>query len=269
MQGFTLGRKVDFSYKTNLAVSLLTLLIIIPAALIQGSFIGGLLTGAGFFLTWALTREMDPLHDFSAFLAGAFFLLGLIFFAGLDLALLFWLLLSLRFISGICGKKPTFLDLIVIFGFSSFLAIVNEQSFYWLLLTLVLGLAYWRYQGDRRLGFSALISSGLFLLGLFFWPLSPGFIFSFSFFQGALILLAVLLPIIFLTQVDKKEQGFRDDEGKTLKPRDINLARGFFAAVFVLLLTGESMVQGTYFLLFSVLAGALVFRLGKRLKMNI
>ncbi len=268
MQGFTLGRKVDFSYKTNLAVSILTLLIIIPGALIQGSFIGGLLIGAGFFLTWALTREIDPLHDFSAFFAGAFFLIGIIFFEGLDLALLFWVLLSLRFISGICGKKPTFLDLIVIFGFSSFLAISNEQSIYWLFLGLALGLAYWRYKGDPRLGLAALFSSGLFFLGLFFWPLSPGFIFSFNFFQGGLFFVAVLLPITVLIQVDKKEQGFRDDGGKTLNPQDINLARVFFAAVFFLLLTGETIGQGTFFLLFSVLAGALVFRLGKRLKMN-
>ena len=71
---------IDFNYKTNQLVVLLTLAASAVGWLVTGAFLSGLSIGVGVFLTWALAREIDPKHDYSALLAAGFSLINLFYY---------------------------------------------------------------------------------------------------------------------------------------------------------------------------------------------
>ncbi len=167
MTGFTLGRRIDPGYRTNLWVIIASAAVVIAGRVIFGSLSGGAGLGAGFFLCWALARELDPLHDYSAFVSGGIFLLFFPFYDGIDIGVLFWLLLILRMVSGICGKIPSFIDISSLSGLTVYLAFSGRTSLYMLLLAVAFVMAY----GDTRRRGSLplpLFSRHLFSLSCFF-----------------------------------------------------------------------------------------------------
>jgi len=127
---FTLVRKVDINYTTNRLILILSLIVGIIGYFITGALSSGLSLAGGTFLTWALAREVDPKHEYSAFLSAALSLANLFYFESMNLLAIFWILLLLRMVSEICGKKLTSLDFLIVFGFSVYLSISNENSIY-------------------------------------------------------------------------------------------------------------------------------------------
>ena len=106
-----IGRPIDFSYPTNRAI------VALSAAAAASGFLFRLFTGyvwhqsllwgagAGLtlFLTWALTRELDPDNNLSAFVAAVLAWVG-VFMWGLPLFLaLFWLLVMVRMLNRSTG----------------------------------------------------------------------------------------------------------------------------------------------------------------------
>ncbi len=127
---FTLGRKIDMNYKTNKWITIISILVASIGGIITKDFSSGLSIGMGTFLTWALAREVDPKHDLSAFICIAFSSINLFFFKEIKLLEVFYILLTLRLISGITGKKVTVIDILSIFGLALFLSISMKNSIY-------------------------------------------------------------------------------------------------------------------------------------------
>ena len=88
-----------------------------------GTVLSGVYVGFGFFLTWALVRELDPNHEYSALLAAAFSLLNLLYYENVQLLVVVWVLLLMRIINGITGKELTTFDIFSVLGLTTYLII--------------------------------------------------------------------------------------------------------------------------------------------------
>lgn len=135
---FTLGRKIDLRYKSNLIIVLASLLVATAGWLISEDFLLGLSLGGGFFLTWAFARELDPAHDYSAYLAAVLSLSMLFDFESIGFLNALWLLLHMRALNGITGKGLTLFDVLTLLGLTVFLSLNYENSIYLLLFVLAM-----------------------------------------------------------------------------------------------------------------------------------
>ncbi|MCC5894156.1 MAG: hypothetical protein JJU16_01710 [Alkalibacterium sp.] len=127
---FTLGRKIDPGYKTNQIIILMTFFTAGAGWMYTGDFLSGLSIGLGVFLTWALSREVDPRHEYSAFAAAALSLLNLFYYDSFQFLEIAWLLLLLRMTTSITGKKLTILDAVLVLSLTTFLSFSEENSVY-------------------------------------------------------------------------------------------------------------------------------------------
>lgn len=123
-----IGRNLNVRYVPHLMVLIFTLLagvIGIVAALAidttPGTAVGtdlgtalmqGIWSMLGFFITWMFAREIDPDHEYSAFLAGACFLFTLWFtpVSSFGILAMVVLLLSARMVNRMIGPPLTLLD---------------------------------------------------------------------------------------------------------------------------------------------------------------
>ncbi len=118
----SIGRPVDRRYPTNRAVASLSLAVMILGFIVrrmagtpspEASF-GSLLMAIGFFLAWAMARELDPDHDLSAFVAAAVSLIPLAVLGSPDFAATLLVLLLLRILNRTVGPAARPLDTIAI-----------------------------------------------------------------------------------------------------------------------------------------------------------
>jgi hypothetical protein len=113
-----IGRPVDPRYPTNRAIASLSLGVAILGFALRRltgtpsleSFLAGIFLALGFFLAWAIARELDPDHDLSAFVAA-----GLSLFPGSvlgrpDIAAVLLVLLMLRIVNRTVGPAARPLD---------------------------------------------------------------------------------------------------------------------------------------------------------------
>ena len=120
----SIGRPVDRRYPTNRAIASLTLVVAILGFAIRRltgthpleSFLGGITMAIGFFLAWAIARELDPDHDSSAFLAAGLSLIPNVVLGRPDFAAAFLVLLALRIVNRTVGPPARPLDTIAILG---------------------------------------------------------------------------------------------------------------------------------------------------------
>ncbi|MFP4383489.1 MAG: hypothetical protein ACLFST_14955 [Spirochaetia bacterium] len=158
-----LGRPLDFSYKTNVWIVILSGLGIAAGFIFRllsrdplgTAVLFGLGTGGACFLGWALARELDPDHSSSAFPA-ALAAVAAVFVFGLPGFLqLFLFLMLFRGMSGITGSEMGIGDAVVIFG-------INV----WLMF-----LGHWFFAAVAGTGFlvTALLSARK-------WPVIPGIV---------------------------------------------------------------------------------------------
>lgn len=85
--------------------------------------------GLAVFLAWALSRELDPDYDLSAFVAAALTTAG-IFFCGLpDFGGLFWLLLAVRVVNRTTGLPATIFDSIAVLGLGVWLSLRGNGGY--------------------------------------------------------------------------------------------------------------------------------------------
>jgi hypothetical protein len=126
----SLGRTLDPRYPTNRAVIILVPTIAaigVLVALIEGdsvvaALILGVRIGLASFVSWALTREIDPDHSGSAFLSMAIGTLAACLLPGVNLLLTFWVMALLRILNRTSGAAARWLDTLVISAFSIWLA---------------------------------------------------------------------------------------------------------------------------------------------------
>ena len=116
----SVGRPIDRRYPTNRAIAGLTLVVAILGFAVRRltgthpleSFTGGLVLAIGFFLAWAIARELDPDHDASAFVAAALSLIPQTVLERPDLAGVLLILLLLRIVNRTVGPAAQPLDTI-------------------------------------------------------------------------------------------------------------------------------------------------------------
>ncbi|MFQ5529502.1 MAG: hypothetical protein ACE5FP_04065 [Gemmatimonadota bacterium] len=117
-----IGRPIDRRYGSNRTITTLTLLVAMGGFLIlrlvgeppPASFLRGLTLAIGFFLAWAIARELDPDHDAAAFVAALLSLIPLAALERPDFAAVFLVLLTLRIVNRTVGPAARMLDTIVI-----------------------------------------------------------------------------------------------------------------------------------------------------------
>ncbi|AEH61264.1 conserved hypothetical protein [Methanosalsum zhilinae DSM 4017] len=119
----SLIRSIDTGYFPNLLILVLSaavLLLISITRFLSGipvnySLVDGTAAAIAVFLSWALTREMDPDNDYTAILA-AFLVAGYIYLNAVpNLLLILWLLLIFRILSRTSGNEVTMIDSLVVF----------------------------------------------------------------------------------------------------------------------------------------------------------
>jgi hypothetical protein len=129
-----LARPVDPRYPTNLAIAVLSLVVVLAAAAWRwstgaaplGSILWGINAGLVPFLTWALGRELDPDHDLSAFVGAALALVALFFVEFPSLFAMVWLLLLLRVVNRTVGLPATLFDTLTVLGLGIWLTWQGE-----------------------------------------------------------------------------------------------------------------------------------------------
>ena len=123
-------RVLDPRYPTNLAVIVLS--VVAGAAALLYQLVAGMSLfdslvwsiGAGFTvgLTWAISRELDPDHDLSAFVAAALAIAGLVLFGLPDLIVHLWLLVLARIVIRPVGFSARLFDSLALLALGGWLA---------------------------------------------------------------------------------------------------------------------------------------------------
>ena len=116
----SIGRPVDRRYPTNRAIASLSLLVAVLGFALRRltgtpspeSLVAGFVMAIGFFLAWAIARELDPDHDASAFVVAGLSLVPQTIFGGPDLAGVLLVLLLLRILNRTVGPAARPLDTI-------------------------------------------------------------------------------------------------------------------------------------------------------------
>jgi len=183
------------------------------------------------FLSWAISREIDPAHDWSAFTALPFTLAVALFCGPPALAALFFILLLSRFINRSSGLEATSFDsaLLIILG-----AILFTNGFLAALpiLAVALGFDAFLAPADRRQAYFALLALALFaVMVIFFFP-GPAYAAGFNLYTGFVSLLIAASAVILGARGGKKVV-FADRKAKKLDHRRIYLALTLVALFFV------------------------------------
>lgn len=120
---FTLGRGLDLKFTSNKIVIILALAII-PISFgwfwstghdLIGSLFSSIIQSILLFLCWAIARELDPDHDYAAFLGIPILFIPLIFMPGNlqgNILVILWFLLGLRLINQTTGRSCSSTDVV-------------------------------------------------------------------------------------------------------------------------------------------------------------
>lgn len=133
-----IGRPLDPRYPTNLAIMILAGLATVAILIFR--LIGGIelvqagisafLAGMSVFIVWGLSREIDPDHDFSAFVSAIIMIAVLFLMDGqFNLLVLFYLLSMARLLNRTTGLSAKFSDSLALFGFTIFVSFVDSWIF--------------------------------------------------------------------------------------------------------------------------------------------
>lgn len=263
---FSLGRSIDLNYPSNRLLVTYVSFLAVVMSIYFGNILNGLFAAFGFFLCWALTREIDPSHDKSAFVSSIIFIVASLFiFDGIQFLVLFYLLLSMRLISKICGKVPNLSDVSFILILASYLAYsLNTPVF--LLLALLMSIIAWiRYDKANIFKVSIIISILLTITFSFLTRFNVSdFALNIINEQGYLFIVGLILVIVLLTFIQIKnldqQQYLDDDLGGKIECKWIKLATMYYSLSIVLIMLLVSVSYSTVLILISVLIGVSLYR---------
>ncbi len=186
------------------------------------------------FLSWAIGREIDPVHDWSAFISLPFTFAAFLLYGPPALATLFFILLLGRLINGSTGLQATPIDaaLITILGAVLFtggtlIALPFSAAAFGLV-----GILHVPAPAGRKYGWYAFISLALFIvMFIFFYPQHyyfPGF----SIYTGIAALALAILTIVLVLRAGKGQVS-GDNSDEALDTRRIRLAQVVLALFMV------------------------------------
>lgn len=264
---FSLGRSVDINYPSNKWLVIISLLVATVMAVFMQNVLQGLLVAVGFFLCWALAREIDPAHNVSAFVAGFIFVISTLFiYDGLQIALLFWLLLATRLISKVCGKIPKTLDIITVVGISGYLTYSLSSPVFIMLSGIMLILAWIRY--DRAVIFLRAAVGVILITAIVSiiipWQISE-IVLQIYTDENIFVVLSMVFTSMFLLQFQLRvldwQEVYEDDLGGSVDYKSMKLALIFFGAAFIATLLFVDISYSSILVLFAALVGVNVHAL--------
>ena len=241
----TIGRPVDRRYPTNRAIAGLSLLVAILGFGLRRltgtpspeAFLGGFVLAIGFFLAWAVARELDPDHDASAFVAAGLSLIPQIMLGRPDLAGVLLILLSLRIVNRTVGPAARPLDTIGILALVG-VAVWREQP----VLALAAAGAFTVdaiLDPAHRIHFAA-AGASIGLLGVGLSRLPAGAVPSLTLVTG--LALVATVPFLFLIRASGAPRTVTDIGGDPLRGSRVRAAQwlGLAAMVGSILVGGQA-----------------------------
>lgn len=266
-----LGRPVVFSHSTNRLVVLLSLAvlagILIYRLALADPFLEAMSAASAsafaFFLCWAISRELDPICEWSAF-AGLPLTLVAAFILGPPalISLVFVLLLG-RLINGSTGRRATPLDLAILLVLGTVL--FNNGVLTGLpVLAAAFGIDAATASTGKNRAVAALLALALFALMLLFFYPGHDYDAGFNIYTGPAAL-AVVISTAILALRPGKTRVFDDTGAGPLDNRRILLARVVVAIFIVseLYLNGSAALVMFYPACFAYL-GTAVYNLARR-----
>lgn len=260
---FTLGRKIDINYRTNKIILTIASFLAGLGWIFTGEIMSGFYIGAGTFLSWALAREADPKHEYSAFIAVIFSFLNLFYYENIQLLPILWIILIMRMINGISGKELRFLDIFSVLGMTIYLSINNENSIY--LIPFIVAMAFLiNFKEKNKL---ALIAGGIasftFILESFFMIYLSFNRIDYSNPINIVLISLVLISFTFWPFLSKK--GLKDDLGNPAKSSKIFLSQISYSLTVLLIFFFGKMTINNLIIYLSVLIGIITYWLGYKL----
>lgn len=255
---FTLGRKIDIKYPTNRLILIIVVLTTGGSYFLTGEASSAWRAGAMIFLTWALTRELDPKREYAAFAAVFFAFPSLFTVHETDFMTIFFLLLMLRFISKITGDKNTVLDMTVLFGLASILGYIRGTSVYPLLLLggTILNVRNTRDNEKNRIFMllaAAMLAGSLYFIGGFDFlqpQLEAGWTFH--------LYLVTTASYLGFVIIDRDKSTF-DDQGELVEASKVLDAQISFAVGISLLLFLAKVPIGNMTVYIASMLGYLIY----------
>jgi len=260
---FTLGRKIDLHYKPNLIITLFTLIVAALGWLVTGEVLLGISMGVGIFLSWAFSRELDPAHDYSAFLAAALSLSMLFNFEKTQLLIGLWLLLLMRAVNGITGKELTLFDVLILLGFSVFLSLNNENSIYLLIFVLAMFFIIRTRGKIKAIAIAGALGFIFFIVQSFLMnPLSFNSIDDFNVLTLLVIVSAGLSLIVFWFLSRIKTE---DDQGNRTVPSKLFASQMLYSVTILLLVFFGDLTFSDQIIYLSAMIGVALHFIGMQL----
>ncbi|MGD2162299.1 MAG: hypothetical protein PVI81_05180 [Anaerolineales bacterium] len=235
-----IGRPFDPKFPTNIAIAVLSILVaaffgvfsLIAGLDLISALIAAFRASLTLFLGWAIAREFDPDHPYSAFPAAFAILATLVAGYSTNLLFLAFLLLMLRYINHSTGLSATIVDL----SFGFILTVWLSWSMDW--IVGILGAVAYTLDALRtekrtnRFVFAGL-SMIAALVAVLLGPSNPGFVglqITVALISAVLILIA--LPL-YLSYEECTSVGDYTDQ--QLDPQGIQLAQIFYLGSVILL----------------------------------
>ncbi len=220
-------------------------------------------TALAVFLTWAISREIDPAHDWSAFAGLPFTFAAALFYGSPALITLFFLLLFSRLINGTTGRRATLFDAVTLITLA--VIIFTNSVFIGLpLLALGFGFEAITVPGHRGKAFFSVLAIIIFIVMLVFFYPEHYFVPGYNLYTGTAALVTIFLTILLIAWT--KESRVKADHGnRKLENRRILLGQAVIA-IFIIIeffLKGSIALVMLYPALFAYL-GTAVYNLLRR-----
>lgn len=254
---FTLGRKIDIHYKTNKIIIIASLIVSALGYFITKDIKASLYLGAGTFITWALTREIDPKHEYSAFLSAGIYLINLFYFTEIGLLNFLWILLLIRLVTEITGKEITIIDILTVFGLTLFLTISNKNSIY--IIPFVLGILLiikYKPKSNINLGF-LILSVLIYIVESFFLKY---FYINTLDFKNIFLIISLSIPIIYI-YIKKyiSIDGLLNDKGEPANKNKVRHSQNLFAVTILIMVIFTKISFSSLVVYIAVILGIIIY----------
>lgn len=178
------------------------------------------------FLSWAVSREIDPVYEWSAFISLPFTITAFLLYGQPALAALFFILLLGRLINGSTGLKATPIDaaLLTILGTVLFTGGTLIALPFLAAAFGLIGILYAPAPDGRRHGLYALLSLALFIIMFIFFYPQHYFVPGFSIYTGVAALALAFFTVVLVLRAGKGLVS-GDNNEEALDDRRIRLAQ--------------------------------------------
>ncbi len=212
----------------------------------------------GTFLTWSLARELDPYHEYSAFLCVAFSIINIFNYEQLNILILVWILLIMRMVNGISGKKISYVDVFSVLGLSLFISLSSGNGIYIVLYIIAMMFLKAININPKLILWAGMISAVIFIGGILSGYMSL-YKFDFTKLINSLSMLFGVITFIFINLETNKY--IEDDRGRKLARKRITLGQLFYGFTVFFLLLFQDVNFNNQVIYLSLIVGTLIYSL--------